>query len=211
MNTRRKSSGAFGSHWESEDGVLWGNARAGARAGSALSAENTTDLGDAMFNRNGQARSRSPEDLYGGMRAVTLESGRRGDLLRHGGHPDVYGVLVDIGQSNGYAAIAALSNGTASLYTESGGPVGMFKGPAAQRMIRELLTTAQAYLDFFSLRDDGRRPPVGITRLHVVDGAAGRAADVPTEAFWGRADDPLMPVILRVQEVLHGIRTGGAG
>ena len=145
------------------------------------------------------------------MRLVTLESAQRGAIPWHDSHPDVYGLLVDVAQQNGHAAIAALGDDTASFYTETGGPMGLIKGRVAAAPVQRLLETTQAHLSLFSVNDDGSRSEVGAVRFHVVSkDAAGRFAEIPTEAFWGRADHALMPVIIKVQEVLYAIRTGGA-
>jgi hypothetical protein len=165
-----------------------------------------------MFAKNSRAKNVPPDkDLYGAMRLMALESAQRGPVPRHPDHPDVHGILVDVAQENGYIALSVVAGGAANLYVDVSGPVGLLEAAVAERSTRLLLTTTQAYLKYFSSTDDGGRPPRGTTRVHVVNAGPGRYADLPTEAFWGRAGTghPLWPVVMKVQAVIYAIRTGG--
>jgi hypothetical protein len=71
---------------------------------------------------------------------------------------------------------------------------------------QRLLTTVQAHLSAFDAADDGGYPPSGMVRFHLLTGAAGRYADVPDDAFWGRAAHPLKPVVQGVQAVMASVR-----
>ncbi|MEY9854562.1 hypothetical protein ABH935_000159 [Catenulispora sp. GAS73] len=165
-----------------------------------------------MFAKNNRGKNApSDRDLYSAMRLMALESAQRGPIPRHPDHPDVHGILVDVGQENGYVALSVVAGGAANLYVDGSGPVGLLEAAAAEPSARRLLTTTQAYLKYFSSADEGGRPPRGTTRVHVVNTGAGRFADLPTEAFWGRAGTghPLWPVVMKVQAVIYAIRTGG--
>lgn len=165
-----------------------------------------------MFAKNKHAKNPPPaKDLYTAMRLMALESAQRGPIPRHPDHPDIHGILVDVAQDSGYVALSVVAGGAANLYVDVSGPVGLLEAAAAEPSTRRLLTTTQAYLKYFSSADSGERPPRGTTRVHVVNAGPGRFADLPTEAFWGRAGTrhPLWPVVMKVQAVIYAIRTGG--
>ena len=148
------------------------------------------------------------------MRLIAFETAQNGVIPPHATHPDVDGLLVDIGPTpgkpNGYVAVAALGDNTARMYTDTGGPLGQVEGPAVAAPIQQLLETVQAHLNSFAVGDDGGRPEMGTVRFHVLAKEAGRFADVSTDAFWGRADHSLTPVIIKIQEVIYTLRTGRA-
>ncbi len=54
---------------------------------------------------------------------------------------------------------------------------------------------------------DGTTSMYTSMRLHVLTPTGGRHVDVPEDAFWGRQDHALMPVIARVQDVITAIST----
>ena len=57
--------------------------------------------------------------------------------------------------------------------------------------------------------DNTSLPPRGVVRFHVLTPAGRRTADVPEDAFWGRAEHPLMPMIAATQQVISAIRQIG--
>jgi hypothetical protein len=167
-----------------------------------------------MFKRQKEPRGIKPssQHLYNAMRLVAFEAAPKGVIQRRDTHPALYGLLVDIsptpGKAPGYVAIAAMADNTARMYSDFGGPMAQIEGSATAAPIQRLLETVQAHLGSFAAGDDGGRPGVGTVRFHALTQGTGRFADVPTEAFWGRADHSLMPVIIKTQEVLYTLRTG---
>jgi hypothetical protein len=79
-----------------------------------------------------------------------------------------------------------------------------------------VLAEAQRSLGMFNAREDNELPADGLVRFHLLAPSAGRSADVPEDAFWGRQDHELTPVIALVQglvvmtgEVVPGVMVLG--
>jgi hypothetical protein len=145
--------------------------------------------------------------VYAGLRWTALRSGRNGSFPQHDAHPDVYGLVTDFFKNGSWVTVAALGDTTTSMYTSTGGGVTGAGEPAAVAAVsKRLLTAVQAHLAAFGTADDGGYPAYGMVRFHLLTGAAGRYADVPDGAFWGRDADPLKPVIAALQDVLTSMR-----
>lgn len=161
-----------------------------------------------MFKRRKErAGGQSPEQMYNELRSMALGAAKRGSIPRHDDHPDVYGLLVDLPGQTGCATVVALGDNTTSVYTSTGGGVvgGGFR-PDVAASTQRLLAMAQAHLDSFVADDDGGLPQDGMVRFHVLTGATARFADIPEDAFWGKAPHPLLPLIMAVQDVIGGLR-----
>ena len=64
----------------------------------------------------------SPETIYKGLRDIALSASQSGGLpLPPREHPDVFGVVIDIPASGGFATLVGLTDNTTSLYTSTGG------------------------------------------------------------------------------------------
>jgi hypothetical protein len=59
--------------------------------------------------------------MYSDLRARALQAATTSVIPHHNGHPDVYGLVVDIPARGGYATVVALGDNTTSLYTSAGG------------------------------------------------------------------------------------------
>jgi hypothetical protein len=145
--------------------------------------------------------------VYAGLRWTALSSGRNGSLPRHDAHPDVYGLVTDFARNSAWVTVATLGDATTSMYTSTGGGVIGAGGDAVVAAVtQQLLATVQVHLAAFDTADDGGYPAYGTVRFHLLTGAAGRYADVPDDAFWGRAAHPLKPVIAALHDVLTRMR-----
>ena len=123
-------------------------------------------------------------------------------------HPDVSGLVVDIPAQGGFATVIAMTDNTTSMYTSTGGgTIGAGEHAAVAAATQRLLDEVQRNLGLFEAHDDADLPAAGFVRLHVLAPSVGRHADVPEDAFWGRADHELTPVIAAVQDVVSAIRT----
>ena len=163
------------------------------------------------FRKKTGSGDQTPQDVYAGLRWTALRSGRNGSFPRHDAHPDVYGLVTDFFENGNWVTVAALGDATTSMYTSTGGGVTGAGGPAAVAAVsKRLLTAVQAHLAAFGTADDGGYPAYGMVRFHLLTGAAGRYADVPDGAFWGRDADPLKPVIAALQDVLASMRQADA-
>ena len=122
-------------------------------------------------------------------------------------HPRVSGLVVDVPAEGGYATVVALTDDTTSMYTSGGGgTIGAGQHEAAANATHALLRAAELQLDAFDQPEDPSLPPRGPVRFHLLAPAAGRTLDVPAEAFWGRAQSPVMPVIAATQQVITALR-----
>jgi L-alanine-DL-glutamate epimerase-like enolase superfamily enzyme len=120
----------------------------------------------------------------------------------------VSGIVVDVPGSGGFASIVALADGTTSMYTSTGGGrIGAGTHAHVAAATTRLLTEVQRHLGLFESPDDRGLPAPSVVRLHVLTPMEGRHADVPEDAFWGRQDHALTPVIARVQDVITAIST----
>ena len=148
------------------------------------------------------------EEVFLQLREGALEAASEGLALPPPDHPDVSGVVIDIPGEDGCATIVALTDGTVSMYTSSGGGViGAGQHAPVAEANRRLLQTVQTYaerLEETSGEED--LPELGRVRLHVLTPFGRRYTDLPEDAFWGRATHPLMPVISVAQELLTAIR-----
>jgi hypothetical protein len=109
------------------------------------------------------------------------------------------------------ATIVALTDNTTSLYTSTGGgTIGAGEHANVAAATQGLLTSARQHLDAFTSTDDGALPGPGSVRLHVLSSVGSRMVDVPEDAFWGRVEHPLMPVIAAVQRVMSSMQNIGS-
>ena len=123
-------------------------------------------------------------------------------------HPDVAGAVVDIPADGGTATVVSLSDNTTSMYTSTGGgTIGAGEHPPVAAATHRLLSVVQAHLGLFTEDDGDDLPTAGTVRFHVLTPAGRRRADAPEEAFWGRGEHELMPVIVAAQEVISAIRS----
>jgi len=156
--------------------------------------------------RSGQ-ESASPAEMYRDLRSMAFEAAVSGVIPVHRDHPEVFGLVADIPAQGGYATIVALGDNSTSMYTSTGGgTIGAGERPAVAASTQQLLAVVQAHLDAFASADDGTLPEQGWVRLHVLTDQMPRRADVSEDAFWGKASDPLVPVIAAVQDVMSRMR-----
>lgn len=138
---------------------------------------------------------------------MALDATARGLVSASPESPDVSGVVVDVPRSGGFATIVALADGTTSMYTSTGGgTIGAGTHAHVAAATAKLLAQVQLNLGFFSAPDDRGLPAASAVRLHVLTPAGNRHADVPEDAFWGRQDHALIPVIAGVQDVISALR-----
>jgi hypothetical protein len=168
-----------------------------------------------VFRRRRRGSERgdpSSGQTYHDLRAMALSAVDRGVLpVPPAEHPDVWGVVIDIPRSGGTATLVALTDNTTSLYTSTGGgTIGAGEHGAVAQASHRLLASVQRHLDAFTgTDDDGALPVEGSVRFHVLCPGAKRMTDVPEDAFWGRANHPLTPVIAAAQGVISSMRKVG--
>lgn len=157
--------------------------------------------------KRGGGRSKSPEEVYRGLRGLALDAVAQGLTASSSEHPDVSGLVVDVPAQGGFATVVALVDNTTSMYTSTGGgTIGAGEHAAVAAATHRLLTVVQAQLGSFPRKDDGGLPPPGSVRFHVLTPSGSRCEDVPEDSFWGRVNDPLTPVIASTQALITAIR-----
>jgi hypothetical protein len=152
-------------------------------------------------------RRRDREQTYEGLRACALGAVAEGLEPPSADHPRVSGVVIDVPSGGSYATIVALTDNTTSMYTRvGGGTIGAGEHARVALATHALLAAVDAQLDNFTGPDDSSLPPPGTVRFHVLTPSGGHTKDVSEDAFWGRANDPLMPVIMAAQGAIGAMR-----
>ena len=148
------------------------------------------------------------QNPYEGLRSMALRAAGSGLLTSSPNHPHVVGLVVDIPAQGGFAAVVALNDNTASMYTSvGGGIIGAGAHAAVADAIEVLLRTVEAHLQTFLPEDDESLPGPDLVRFHLLGPSERGRADVPEDAFWGRRPDPLTPVISATQDLITKMRT----
>jgi hypothetical protein len=149
-----------------------------------------------------------PESTYLDLRDQALDAGPSLPAPPRE-HRNVLGAVVDVPMERGSATIVALTDGTTSMYTSTGGGIigaGM-REPVAEAT-HALLATIEPRLGSFAPSADRTLPDAATVRFHVLTPHGRHTADVPEEAFWGRAPHTLVPVIAATQHVVTLMREG---
>lgn len=122
-------------------------------------------------------------------------------------HPSVSGLVVDIPSEGGFVTVVALTDDTTSMYTSTGGGViGAGEHDRVAQATQALLRVVEDHQARFGTADGDELPRRGQVRFHLLAASGRRRADVPEDAFWGRADHDLMPVIAATQDVISEMR-----
>lgn len=146
------------------------------------------------------------EDAYQSLREMMLDAVENGLTQPSPEHPDVSGLIVDIPAEGGFVTIVSLTDGTTSVYTSTGGgTVGAGAHEAVAEANERLLSVVQTHLEVFTLASDGSLPDSGHVRFHVLTPSERRYVDVSLDAFWGRADHQLTPMVASVQDLITAI------
>jgi hypothetical protein len=150
------------------------------------------------------------KDAYEGLRGLALDAVASGLPDPDPAHPSVSGVVVDIPAQGGCATLVAMTDSTTSLYTSvGGGTIGAGSHPAVATATRRLLSTIQLNLERFVSETSISHPPPGTVRLFVLTPGGRRVTDIPEDAFWGRVEHALTPVIAAAQGTITAVREIG--
>jgi hypothetical protein len=132
-----------------------------------------------------------PFTIYTGLRGIPL--GEQGGPTEPFEGTQVIAVLLDWGQANGAATIAAMADGATSLYTSTGGGVigGGFHAPVREAH-RRLMEAAQEHLTDFAPTTEAPIPPkdrlaIVIRTTEGLRRAEASYADVQRNAAPGQA------------------------
>lgn len=116
----------------------------------------------------------------------------------------VWGILMEVTFPRGTATIVSVRDGTASLYTSTGG--GVFGGYVAQEKARRFVAEAEKHLANMKAVKSFPYPEVGHLKFYALtpDGVYTVEAD---EKEVIRAQHPLFPLFLAGNEVMTALRT----
>lgn len=122
-------------------------------------------------------------------------------------HPNVFGVVVDIPSSGGWATVVALGDGTTSMYTSvGGGTIGAGEHELVRAANTQLLQVIEHELLAHLDDDPGTHPPPGHVRFHVLGADGLRGVDLPEAVFWGEREGG-GNLVNATQYLIHTIRT----
>jgi len=121
----------------------------------------------------------------------------------------VWGVAVETGYEKGSATLAALADGTASMYFSTGGGVigaGLHEKPNA--LAKELVRRAADFTKLCTRTETFPLPRQGETRLYLFTPAEKCVVSVP-EAKVGNESEPLFPLFALARELIVQIQAVG--
>ena len=121
-------------------------------------------------------------------------------------HPNVWGVVMDLGYPEGTATLVGLSDGSTSLYTSSGGGVigGGDHSTVAEATLR-WLRVAEDMLAALEPATEFPLPDAGDVAFTVLTYSGRYRASAP-EAALGAGDAPLSPLFYAGHDVITELR-----
>jgi len=121
----------------------------------------------------------------------------------------VWGVAVETGYGGGSATLAALANGTASMYFSTGGGIiGAGRHEKPNALAKELVRRATDFTGGCAPADSFPLPRQGETRLYLFTPAGKCVVSVP-EAEVGDESKPLFPLFALSRELIAEIQLVG--
>jgi len=159
-----------------------------------------------LFLFFGRLFGRKPANPYHKLRAQLFATTPE----KAGIAPDVvWGVAVETGYGKGSATLAALANGTASMYFSAGGGIigaGRYEKP--NDLAKKLVLRAADFTGYCKPTDTFPLPRQGETRLYLFTPAEKCVVSVP-EADVGDESKPLFPLFALARELIEQIQAVG--
>jgi hypothetical protein len=119
---------------------------------------------------------------------------------------DIVGVVMEVGTPRGTALVFGLRDGSASLYTSTGGgTLGGQGHPHINAAAKKLVGVAQAFVGSLPVVDEYPLPPVGQIRFSILTSAGVHATQVPERDLLGGQSE-LLPLFSAANEILSGFR-----
>lgn len=161
-----------------------------------------------MFRKRGKPK---PGDdgasVYHGLRTQLLDLDPAGvGLGPTKDRPRLWGALMEMGFPNGVATLAALADGTTSMYTSAGG--GIIGGGAHQAVVdagRAFLACVERYLGDLRPDPDATLPAPGLVTIRALTYGTRLSASAPEEDL-GHGRHRLAPVFHAGHGVLTQLR-----
>ena len=126
-------------------------------------------------------------------------------------HPNVFGVVMDIGHPDALITLVSFVDGSTSLYFGSGGGIiGAGEHEPVRQATRALLARAERDLEAFQAADEPRLPAIGAVRFHVRTYRGARSAEAP-EAQLVLGSHALSAVFIAAHAVITAVRVQNDG
>jgi hypothetical protein len=136
---------------------------------------------------------------------LTIEPAALG-LVPTGDRPNVWGVLMELGQRDALVTLVALGDGTTSLYLGTGGGViGAGEHESVRKVAAAFLLETERSLDHLAPTTDSAMPKVGQVRFIARTFSGLRAAAAP-ERTLGEGRHPLAGLFFAGHRVIAAIR-----
>jgi hypothetical protein len=122
---------------------------------------------------------------YKGLRAMALGLNPADvGVVTTSDSPQVFGVVMDMGMSPGTATIVALADGTTSMYTSSGGgTIGAGQHQSVADATRNLISVAQANLQYFDGKHSDKLPKSEHTSITILTTVGTKSLAAATNDF----------------------------
>jgi hypothetical protein len=122
-------------------------------------------------------------------------------------HGNVLGAVVDIPAEGGMASVVAMADGSASMYTTTGGGViGGGTHEAVKSAVHVLLVRIEGLIESFPEDERVDLPPTDMVQITVMTPSGRRRACVPAAAFWGAEPSTVVELIAAIQDLMSTIR-----
>lgn len=115
----------------------------------------------------------------------------------------VWGIMMETGLSAGVATLISIRDGTASLYTNTGG--GVLGGYSAKEQARRFVLEAEKHLARMKPTEEFPYPAVGRVKFYVLTREGVYTIDANDKALWSERH-ALHPLYRAGHEVLTGLR-----
>jgi hypothetical protein len=159
-----------------------------------------------MFRRPRRSRS-GPVDTFASLREQVFGADAAGVApAPTPDHPNVWGAVMEMSYPNGTASLIALSDGTTSLYTSTGG--GVVGGGAHTDVVTAthgFLSSVEQHLGLLSLEEGTPLPGIGSVRIHALT-LSGRLAGEAAEDELGQDRHELSSVFHAGHRVITALR-----
>ena len=121
-------------------------------------------------------------------------------------HPRIWAVLMEMGYAEGAATLLAVVDGSASIYTSTGGGViGAGEHPSVRRRAMKFISIAEQYLDEFQKTSEYPLPGPGRTKFYLMTFSGTLTGDFDENAL-GEGRHKLSTLFYAGQDVISDIR-----
>ena len=150
-----------------------------------------------------EAKAQMSQAMKGLRDRLLTSSAEQVGLSSEDAKAKVWGAMVEVAFAEGVATVVSLRDGTASLYTSTGG--GILGGYSARNEARGFVEEAEKHLASMKTTKSFPYPKVGTVKFYVLTQEGVYSADVDEEALVS-GKHPLAPLFLAGNRVMTGLR-----